>query len=89
MKVVHDISRQNLADVPTRLRILADSIERGDEAVRACICLVEYEERGLTFPAFGRDADQLRVIGLLAMAQAELTREAMDRTNPRLPEPAA
>ncbi len=89
MKVVHDISHLNLADVPRRLRDLAREIEEVGDPVLACVVVIEYEQSGLTMPTFGRDADQLRTIGLLSMAQTQLSAQWLSRESIRDPEPAA
>lgn len=64
----------NLADVPGRLRALADELEREGVRVRACVCVIDHADNsGLAIPTFGPDGDLLRTIGLLTLAASKLT----------------
>ena len=88
---VFDISDRNLADVPRRLRMLADELE-GKAAIRSLTCIVEFAEEQMDIVAFGRDADQTRVLGILEIAQVTLAGSIVEfgyQTNGRDPDPAA
>lgn len=67
MKVVHDISQFNLADVPARLRGLADEIEASGQSVHACVVVIDIEQVGVDIRGYGRGADNVRSLGLLQM----------------------
>lgn len=91
MKVVHDITRFNLADVPGQLRRLADELEH--RHIRTCAVVIDFaDENTIDIPTFGRDADQLRTIGLLQLANAYLTDSIIEwgrQHSGRDPDPAA
>lgn len=88
---VHDISEFNLADVPNRLRMLADELEQRGSAIRACVCVIDFTHEPIDIASFGRDGDQMRAIGLLTTASACLTTSIIEygRQDGRDPEPAA
>lgn len=69
MKLVHDISSISVANVPMRLRYLADELEAEGRHLRACVVVLDFADGPLDVASFGRDGDQLRVLGLLAHAQ--------------------
>lgn len=71
--LVHDLSSLNLADVPARLRALADDLEQRGDAIRACAVVIDFTHWPLDIASFGSHGDQMRTIGLLALAQAYLT----------------
>ncbi len=71
--LVHDISSLDLTDVPRRLRALADELERGGDPIRACAVVIDFTHLPLEIVSYGSHGDQMRTIGLLALAQAYLT----------------
>lgn len=90
-KLIHDISDRHLGDVPRRLRMLADELERDSAPVTACIIVVEFADGRIDIPSFGRDGDQMRALGLLTLANAFLTDSIIDhgRQDGRDPDAAA
>ncbi|MGE0289512.1 MAG: hypothetical protein AB7I42_25985 [Bradyrhizobium sp.] len=70
IRKVFDIRDVNLADVPARLRMLADELE--GRGIRGCAIVIDFTDDTLDIPAFGHDADQLRVLGLLHLGAATL-----------------
>lgn len=89
--LVHDLSSLNLTDVPRRLRMLADDLERRGDAIRACAVVVDFTDHPLDIASFGSHGDQLRTVGLLSLAQAVLTESMIEwgRQHARDPEPAS
>lgn len=79
IRKVFDISENNLADVPGRLRDLADQIERFRLPLRACVVVLDPVTDPIDVRAFGRDADLLRTIGLLHTAATDLSTTVMAR----------
>lgn len=68
------IGRISLADVPGRLRELADQVERGDYGpVLAAVVVIEQTEEVAAF-AFGQGADVVRSAGLLHLGLGVLSR---------------
>lgn len=67
----------SLADVPGRLRQLADEVERGDYGtVPAAVVVLEQTEDGATSAAtfgFGVEADTVRAAGLLHLGLGVLS----------------
>lgn len=71
------IGRVSLADVPGRLRQLADEVERGDYGqVPAAVVVLELADDGATSAAtfgFGASADVVRSAGLLHLGLGVLS----------------
>jgi hypothetical protein len=79
--VVHDIAEFNVADVPAKLRRLADQLERSRQPVRCCVVTLDVADQPLCIETYGRDGDMLRTIGLLQYARATLTSSLVDFDN--------
>lgn len=61
-----------LTDIPARLRLLAEQIDDGELGdVTNIICVIETDETVRSL-AIGQDGDQIRSIGLLHFAAANL-----------------
>ena len=59
----------NVADIPANLRLLADSIERGDvEGVRSCI-FVMVRDDGLSIHVKGENCSSYELMGLFESAK--------------------
>lgn len=68
------IGHASLADVPRRLRLLAEQIEAGDYGrVLAAVVVLEQTEDVAAF-AFGQGADVVRSAGLLHLGLGVLSR---------------
>lgn len=86
---VIDISGLSLADVPRRLRMLADELEQG-ATPKTCVVVIEHDEEPLDIRGFGYGGDQARALGLLTLAVATMTDSILRRgREPRLPGDAA
>lgn len=77
IRKVFDISDNNLADVPGRLRALADEIEKAGAQFRTCAVVLDPIAAPIAVRTFGRDGDLLRTIGLLHTAATDLATTIM------------
>lgn len=90
IRKVFDISDINLADVPRRLRDLAAELEEPGQSVRACVVVLDYMNGDIDVRGLGKDADDLRAIGLLEAGKALMAVSLIDPDNRgRNPTPVA
>lgn len=75
---VYDISDLNVADVPARLRDLADELEQTQQRVHACVVVIDVERVGVDVRGFGRGADHVRALGLLHMGSFVMASSVVD-----------
>ncbi len=78
IRKVFDISDINLADVPARLRDLADEIEAMKYPVRACVVVIDVDRIGVDVRGYGRGADHVRALGLLHMGSFVMAASVVD-----------
>ena len=70
LRVVEELKVNNLRDVATSLRRLADDVDAGKTQARRVLCVVETQE-GIELYQWG-DVDILGDVGLLEAAKIEL-----------------
>ena len=70
IRKVFDISEINLADIPARLRELADELERKPAPLAACLVVLDRGDH-LDVRALGRECDRLRAVGMLFSAATQ------------------
>lgn len=62
----------NLYNVPEALRKLATDIEEAEEPVKHCIVVMQKENDGLDYRAFGKDFCKAHAIGLLEFSKTAI-----------------